>query len=179
MKIDTRGNEMTVFRRQNGATLLEVLVAIIVLALGLLGMAGLQAASLRVNQGALQRSQAVLLAYDILDQMRGNPDGADAGNYNVDIDATSANPDVTAWKSKLAVALGPGAKGGICQRNAATWTVPAEPCPGVGTGFFVVEVSWSEADLSTSNAVQSDLTSSSTVTRGRVTHKTAVVGRVR
>ena len=58
--------------KNNGFTLIEVLIAMLVLAIGLLGMAGLQATSLRNNQSAYNRSQATQLAYDISDRMRAN-----------------------------------------------------------------------------------------------------------
>lgn len=59
-------------RQQSGFSLIEVLVAIIVMAFGLLGFALLQTMSLRFAQGANQRTQATNLAYDLLDQMRAN-----------------------------------------------------------------------------------------------------------
>ncbi len=55
-----------------GFTLLEVLIAVFVLAIGLLGLSGLQATSLRNNQSAYNRSQATQLAYDMADRMRSN-----------------------------------------------------------------------------------------------------------
>jgi type IV pilus assembly protein PilV len=57
---------------QSGFTLIEVLVAIIILAIGLLGLANLQTVSLRNNQSAYLRTQAVWLANDIADRMRSN-----------------------------------------------------------------------------------------------------------
>jgi len=62
-----------------GFTLIEVLVAMLVLAFGLLGLAGLQATSLGNNQSAYNRSQATQLAYDLADRMRANR--SVAGNY--------------------------------------------------------------------------------------------------
>lgn len=59
-------------KKNTGFTLIEVLVAMLVLAVGLLGLAGLQAASLKNNQSAYNRSQATQLAYDIADRMRAN-----------------------------------------------------------------------------------------------------------
>lgn len=59
-------------RQQSGFSLIEVLVAILVMAFGLLGFALLQTMSLRFAQGANQRTQATNLAYDLLDQMRAN-----------------------------------------------------------------------------------------------------------
>lgn len=57
---------------QSGFTLIEVLVSLVILAIGLLGVAGLQNRSLSGNQGALYRSQAVLYANDIIERMRVN-----------------------------------------------------------------------------------------------------------
>ncbi len=55
-----------------GFALVEVLVAVVILAVGLLGLAGLQASSLGNNQSAYNRSLATQLAYDIADRMRAN-----------------------------------------------------------------------------------------------------------
>ncbi len=68
--------------RQKGTTLLEVLVSVLVLSIGLLGVAGLQTYGLRYNQSAYLRSQATILAYDMVDRMRSNPNGVSAGYYN-------------------------------------------------------------------------------------------------
>lgn len=59
-------------RHQRGLSLLEVLVAIVILSLGLLGMAGLQAASLRTSQGSFYRAQAAQYADDMAERMRAN-----------------------------------------------------------------------------------------------------------
>jgi type IV pilus assembly protein PilV len=61
--------------KNTGFTLIEVLIAMLVLAVGLLGLAGLQAASLGKNQSAYNRSQATQLAYDLADRMRANVAG--------------------------------------------------------------------------------------------------------
>lgn len=58
-----------------GFSLIEVLVTIIVLAVGLLGLASLQVLGLKNNQSAYSRSQATQLAYDLSDRMRTNPNG--------------------------------------------------------------------------------------------------------
>lgn len=55
-----------------GFSLIEVLIALVVLSVGLLGLAGLQATSLRNNQSAYLRSQATQLAYDMADRIRAN-----------------------------------------------------------------------------------------------------------
>lgn len=58
--------------RQSGFTLLEVLITLIVLSVGLLGLAGLQTMSLRNNHDAYLRSQVISQIYDIVDRMRAN-----------------------------------------------------------------------------------------------------------
>jgi type IV pilus assembly protein PilV len=71
------------------------MVAVLVLALGLLGMAGLQASSIRNNHSAFMRSQATFLAYDIIDRMRVNRPTALGGAtspYELVLTATPATP---------------------------------------------------------------------------------------
>ncbi|NIK02065.1 type IV pilus modification protein PilV [Xanthomonas cannabis] len=59
-------------RSSRGFTLIEVLIAILVLAFGLLGFALLQTMNVRFVQSANYRTQATNLAYDLIDQMRSN-----------------------------------------------------------------------------------------------------------
>jgi type IV pilus assembly protein PilV len=68
--------------KQRGFTLLEVLVALLVLSLGLLGLAGLQTMSLKFNAQSYQRTQATLLIDSMIDRMRANPDAVNSGVYN-------------------------------------------------------------------------------------------------
>lgn len=60
---------------QKGFTLLEVLIALLILSIGLLGLAALQTTGLRSNQMASMRTTATELAYDIADRMRANEHG--------------------------------------------------------------------------------------------------------
>src|ERR1700741_2683720 len=62
--------------QQRGMTLIEILVAIVVLSIGLLGLAGLQLKGLQVNQGSVYRWQAAMLAEDIADRIRADRAGA-------------------------------------------------------------------------------------------------------
>lgn len=61
---------------------MEVLVALLILSLGLLGLAALQTTGLKFNQQSYQRTQATLQAYDMLDRIRANPLGKTAGKYS-------------------------------------------------------------------------------------------------
>lgn len=114
--------------RQQGFTLLEVLVAMLVLSIGLLGLAGLMASSLRNNQSAYYRSQATWLAYDVIDRMRTNRPNAAA--YIVGIGGASAEPgiagiDITDWKAMIANTLpeGDGSVAVVAAGTARTVTV--------------------------------------------------------
>jgi len=60
-----------------------VLITVIILSIGLLGVAALQARALQENQSAALRTQANILAYDILERMRSNRATARAGGYNI------------------------------------------------------------------------------------------------
>jgi len=73
--------------------MIEVLVALLVLSIGLLGLAALRATGLRYNHGAYLRSQAVVQAYDMADRMRANLPGVQAGAYNNLSGIPSTHPD--------------------------------------------------------------------------------------
>lgn len=105
--------------KQSGFTLLEVLVAMLVLAIGLLGLAGLMTSSMRNNLSASHRTQATWMAYDIIDRMRANRAGAVTGGYatamgtaatcSTDIPTgTIPVQDIAAWKNQLACSLPAG-----------------------------------------------------------------------
>jgi type IV pilus assembly protein PilV len=92
--------------------MIEVLVSLVVVALGLLGYAGLLLKAQQSNQSAYARSQATMLAYDITERMRANRSAALAGSYNVAIGSSTgtgmAGTDLADWKSALAEALADG-----------------------------------------------------------------------
>ena len=122
---------------QGGFTLIEVLVSALILALGLVGVAGLQALALKNNQSAYLRSQASALAYDLADRMRTNVAGA--GSYvpgSATVHATcsttsgcsvqqAAQNDIAEWNAALAVNL-PMGTGFVC--------IDSTPNDGTGTG---------------------------------------------
>lgn len=106
------------FRTQTGVSMIEVLVSIIILSIGLLGLAGLQTAGLRHNQSASFRSTASMMAYNILDSMRANRVEAGAGSYNrlpgdaAPSGSTLSILDMNNWLNELALRL-PEGTGGI------------------------------------------------------------------
>src|SRR5690606_11407918 len=112
--------------RQGGASLIEVLVAVLIMAIGLLGIAAMQTAALRNNQSALERSQAVIQSYAILDAMRANRAQALGGAYNMAaltcavpaMVGTLAQNDLVAWMQAVQDTLGDDACGQVsCPAN--------------------------------------------------------------
>ncbi|WP_420009534.1 type IV pilus modification protein PilV [Xanthomonas sacchari] len=69
-------------RHMAGITLIEVMISVLILGVGMLGVAAMQTTALRNNQSALQRSQIVMQTYTILDAMRANRNAAMLGAYN-------------------------------------------------------------------------------------------------
>ena len=60
---------------QQGITMIEILVAMVIVSIGLLWAAAMTINGLESNRNAYQRTQASMLAYDIADRMRANPEG--------------------------------------------------------------------------------------------------------
>jgi len=125
---------------QQGTTLIEVVITVLILATSLLAMANLQTRSLQFNQGALMRSQANIHVYDILDRMRLNR-GIDADNrllaYSTDYDGTPsgnavATTDVAEWRERIQKDL-PDGKGKIACDQA--------------TRICTITIKWSDSSL--------------------------------
>ena len=123
--INSRFTNINTRHKQKGFNLLEVLIALLVLSIGLLGLASLQANGLRNNNSAYMRSQANLLVNDILDRIRANRAGLTAGEYDdpfaggiptdpgcISVSCTPAqlaDYDVLLWQSQIANILPSGA----------------------------------------------------------------------
>lgn len=143
--------------KNSGFTLIEVLIAALVLAVGLLGLAGLQAVSIKNNLSAYNRSQATQLAYDMADRMRANKNQSldpasgsviAAGTY---LTATMA-PSAAAAQASCATTAGcTGAQ--MAENDLFQWnTALAGTLPGgtgtitvvAATGVFTVTVNWDD-----------------------------------
>lgn len=100
--------------QQRGSGLLEVLISVLILGIGMLGIAAMQTIALRNSQSSMERSQAVVQTYSIMDAMRANRTQALAGNYNTAAAtcaapaaaATLASKDMNQWITSLKATLG-------------------------------------------------------------------------
>lgn len=114
--------------RCRGLTLVEILVALIVLSIGLLGLATMQTSSVKFTTSAYQRTQATALAYDLVDRMRSNRLAALNGDYLVpfenpvpacgalDTTGTLVEQDLAAWRNAMACRL-PQSTGSVTRLN--------------------------------------------------------------
>jgi len=66
---------------QRGFSMIEVLVTLVIIAIALLGAAGMQLYAMRINQGGEFRTQAIFLASDIVERMEANKQEAINGSY--------------------------------------------------------------------------------------------------
>ena len=166
--INTTGSLNNTRRKdQVGFTLVEVLVALLVLSFGLLGLAMLQVAGQKFTSDSYMRSQATILAYDIIDRMRANKVAADAGNYCV----TSASPCETTAKPATNETCGDSTSGCDSSQKLANYdlsrwyelqrtTLPPATSPSsisrtkIATGSgqtiyqYVITMRWSERETS-------------------------------
>jgi type IV pilus assembly protein PilV len=101
-------------RRARGVTLIEVLVTILIIGIGLLGLAGMQTVSMQYNHSSYQRTHANNMAYDIGDRMRANRQAARNGDYDIALDGTAptggsiAANDLAAWRAAISSKLPDG-----------------------------------------------------------------------
>lgn len=118
--------------------MIEVLVSMIILSIGLLGIAAMQTQGVRFNHDAQIRTQATVLAYDMIERMRmtrasnvndnvalyeaGDPD------VNCDLGLSTIQNDLACWYDDLTARL-PGGTGSITQDTT-------------NTNLYVIELTW-------------------------------------
>lgn len=115
-------------KAQKGFSLIEVLVTIVIISFGMLGVAGVIVNSLKNNNSSYARTQASVLANDIIDRMRANRTTAElpARPYEFNNLANNVTPsgnavvmsDLTEWRDALAASM-PSGKGSVTM-DAAT-----------------------------------------------------------
>lgn len=130
-------------QHQTGVGLIEVLVAVLVLSIGFLGVAALQARSLSTNNSAMVRSMATIASYSILDAMRA--DRTNAANYNGTYKANScptstgtlAQAQLSQWCS---IELAP-----IGQSATTIGTISCNAAPGTQTSLCTVTIQFDDS----------------------------------
>jgi type IV pilus assembly protein PilV len=141
---------------QRGFSMIEVLVTLLIISLALLGTAGLQAYSMRLNQGGQFRTQAVFLVADLAERMEANKGGATAGAYalangnvpNAPSTACQDAPcgavalatyDLTQWQNAVAATL-----------PQSSWTVTETVAGNPAT--YTITVGWVDRRQEQNNA---------------------------
>jgi type IV pilus assembly protein PilV len=140
-------------------SLIEVLMAVLVFSVGLVGLSGLLIATLRSNQAGYQRTQAEFIAMSMVDRMRANPLGVWSGGYNstnypltgtqVCTTASACTPaklalrDQYIWSGQLNTFL-PNATASIACTNGATPDAIQLLVRPPYAGNCVMRINWSE-----------------------------------
>lgn len=137
----------------SGITMIEVLVSLMILSVGLLGVAGLQLRGIQANQGAYFRSQATFIAYDMIDRMRTNPNAMSVGSYNnVSSSSLPTNPTCITTANGCAGAA-------LANHDINEWAALISRLPsGTGTvtmanNVHTITVNWVEHYNSTNAAL--------------------------
>lgn len=149
--------------KYTGFTLLEVLIAMVIISVGLLGVVNLQIKGLRYTQDAYFRSQVIVLAQDLADRMRANSTGVIAGLYS-NISSTPstytdcaitectaaqlAQYDIYFWRTRIAAEL-PFGEGmtDVCNISATC----------------TITITWKARDIGIKDAWQQDYNSLDTL----------------
>ena len=159
--------------RQRGVSLIEVLVAVMIFTIGLLGLAGLLIMATRSNQAAYLRTQVVFLAHNMADRMSANPVAVWDGSYNsnnyptatsittkCDL-AASCTPDnlaahdMQAWSTQLATFL-PNVKATINCANSSAGFSPSTAQYGMRPpygGNCAMTITWAERGTGDSSKI--------------------------
>ncbi|BAV96990.1 type IV pilus modification protein PilV [Lysobacter enzymogenes] len=146
MTVKVRRGGIPGARGQRGFSMIEVLIAVLVIGLGLLGLAMLQTLNVRYAQSANYRTRATNLAYDLLDQIRANRalaqqfQGIDKASFAAETGKLCSRPVTTQngvittaqsaarWRCQVRAALGPAAYAAVTRNGNA----------------YSVEVGWSD-----------------------------------
>jgi type IV pilus assembly protein PilV len=131
----------TIQQTNTGFGLIEILVSILILAIGLLGLAGLQATSINQNHSAYSRSQATQLAYDLADRIRSNSTAS--GNYITADTSTAVATTCTAASSCTPAEM---AESDLYEWNLMlTSTLPlAEADVSQISGTYTITINWDD-----------------------------------
>ena len=153
--------------RHRGFTLLEVLIAMLIFSIGLLGMAGLLIVSVKANHSAYLRTQASFLAQSMADRMRGNMPRVWAGDYDGDYPSGDSDPctsggacsrsniairDKAVWSTQITDQLPNGTAAITCTQTAGVDVTAEDQQNGAPyAGICTMVMQWSESNLDRSD----------------------------
>jgi len=148
-----------ILRTQQGFTITELMVSVVIMSIGVLGMAGLQMVSMQQNRSALLQGEATQIANDIMDRIRANPD-TDYGGVAIDdtpavvgscvgntcTEAEMRDFDIAQWQCSINSTAGDGTTYTVCDTFGVTGAMPG----GAGSialdaGIYTITVQWVDA----------------------------------
>jgi type IV pilus assembly protein PilV len=166
-KVSRSPNHRPLHHRQAGSSLLEVLIAVLIMAIGMLGIAAMQTTALRNSQSSLERSQAIIQSYTILDAMRANRAAALASEYNTAGWVCAAAPggshatnDISTWIDSMKATMGTAGDVTTCGSIACA----------AATGICTISVRWDDTRAAEAGA--------SGVEAGSATRQVQTVARI-
>jgi len=140
---------MSLSNKQQGVALLEVMISVLILAVGLLGLAQLQILTLKYNESAYLRTQASTLASGIFDSMRANHAAAQFGKYKfgplipaiaVADQDSMAEDDLAKWRNNISAML-PSGTGTV---NCADSDPLGDALACSEGSIYNIKISWNE-----------------------------------
>lgn len=155
--------------REGGFTLLEVLIAVVIFSIGLLGIASMQMTGMKQTFNSHVRAMAVAQAENMADRMRANREAVDDGDYDsatmpgsypTDCDSAECTPaematfDLVQWNASNAAVL-PGGSGAVCIDSTPNDGDPSDWACDASGSVYAVKVQWTERGLDETEAATS------------------------